>query len=698
MKTKYNRSQSISMNLESKKLIKAGLLGFCFFLGYTAHTQISEVTRDTLSKVLIKSTRIGQELSRTPRSVHVDSYDPLTNDLNPVNINQYLEEIPGVFATNGYNYAQDMRLSIRGFGARSAFGIRGVKLIVDGIPETTPDGQGQVDNIDISAITRVESLRGAASSLYGNASGGVLAINTMKDFDETFATANFQMGSFGMNKVDVSAGLKEGQNRILLRANHQTFEGYREHSEAKQTNWSARWLRYVEDGEFDILVNYTNSPEANDPGGVNLEQATTMPTTARDANLFYDAGESIEQFKISGRYTKKLFNDWTLSSYGFFSIRDFKGYLPFENSGYIDLYRSYGGAGINLSYQKIYGQAVNNLQIGYDIGWQYDDRERYDNLQGSIGGLVFDQQERFNAVGVYLYDHIDWQKWSLDIGLRYDDNRLEAEDHILTNGDGSDQLEYHQLNPNIGVLRQLSDKSSIYFQLATSFETPTLSELSADPSGTEGFNEELAPQKALSLELGFRQSYGFGAVSIAAFRIKTEDEIIPYELEAFPGRDFFRNAGSTERWGVEIDNDMTVGNYVTWASSYSFSDFSYDDYVLSGTDLAGNKLPGIPIHRLTNSLKVSPVDDAMISIQSLYTGRIYANDRNAVEIEPVHLINLSASYTIETKRIDIHPVIGVNNLLGTDYYSNIRINAFGSRFYEAGPTAQVYAGARFTIR
>ena len=453
----------------------------------------------TTETVLISAPRLSVALSTLPRSVSIIEVNPNGAENQSLSLNEFIQEVPGLFVLNANNYAQDLRISIRGFGARSAFGIRGIKLIVDGVPETTPDGQGQIDNIDLSVLSKLEILRGASSSLYGNASGGVISIQTKDKVDKPYISIGTTIGSFDMLRYEIEAGLKSKRSQVILHAGHTNVDGYREQSEMVSTNLNAKWIyKLSEKGTLNVVANYTNSPTANDPGGVNLAQAEENPRTARNLNVSFDAGEAITQFKLSTHYKTTISTNWTLDSYAFVNNRDFYGRLPFEDGGIVDLQRKYFGSGANMTHKLLLDNGINLFQWGVDAAKQIDGRLRYDNLQGVEGPESFHQDEIFSNIGFYIQDQYSIGDWTFEGGLRMDLNKLQAKDKILTNGDNSDEIDLNRANPSFGVSYRSSATSSLFFNIASSFETPTLSELSADPAGAEGFNNELIAMKALT--------------------------------------------------------------------------------------------------------------------------------------------------------------------------------------------------------
>ncbi|MEP0478906.1 MAG: TonB-dependent receptor plug domain-containing protein, partial [Nonlabens sp.] len=365
-----------------------------------------------------------------------------------LSLQEYTQQTPGVFTQNANNFAQDLRVSMRGFGARSAFGIRGIKLIVDGIPETTPDGQGQLDNLNLGIIDRLEVLKGPSSSLYGNASGGVISIQTIDQVEKPFSTLKATAGSYGFQNLQATAGINAGNATYIFHGNYVKSDGYRDQSGFEQYNANVKAnFKLSEKFTLKALLNYSDSPQADDAGGINLASVEEDRRQARDANVLFQTGETIQQFKAGLSAIWNINTSTTVEGYMFYNNRQFEGRLPFEFGGLIDLGRDYVGQGANITYSK----GKNTLKAGYDFGYQNDDRQRFRNLEGIKGEQTLDQKERFTNLGIYVTDHLELDKWYLTGGIRFDYNKLTAVDEFLDNGDDSGDITLNSLNPSIGA-------------------------------------------------------------------------------------------------------------------------------------------------------------------------------------------------------------------------------------------------------
>ncbi|PRP68143.1 TonB-dependent receptor family protein [Nonlabens agnitus] len=625
-----------------------------------------------------------------PFSVESRSFQTSRQRLQQLSFNEYLEGIPGLFILSPNNFSQDLRISLRGFGARSAFGIRGIKIVVDGIPETTPDGQGQLDNLTLGIIDELQVLRGPASLLYGNASGGVINIKTIREIDSSFVQAGSTIGNYNMFKWDLLSGVKHNNGATIISLSRTTTDGYREHAafETNQLNIRSSF-NLKGSSSLDFQLNYTDSPVALDAGGLTIEEVNLDRRQARTQNVEFDSREQVRQLKTGVSFSKS-WNQIGFQSYGFYSYRDFDNNLPFESGGQVELYRNYYGQGSYLTYETLGKNSTNKIQLGYALAFQADQRQRFDNLNGVRGSSDFNQLESFNSYGFYLIDNLEFSNWNLQGGLRYDINTLKAEDRTVAANNSKQNL--NSWSGSLGVTYELPNSNYLYGNVSTSFETPALTELSSNPNGATGFNENLDPQRAINYEVGFKNSASKLRWNAALFYIRTSDDLVPFEIAQFPNRTFYRNAGSTNRYGLELSGEMLLLQSVTLNGSYTFSQFEYDEYTLDQNDLSGNLLPGIPKHTAALGLTYQATNQLTIQWNNTYRGSLFADDANATQVEDAIISNINLGYPIEFNGVNLTLRTGVNNLFDTQYFDNIRINAFGNRYYEPAPGINFYTG------
>ncbi len=646
---------------------------------------------DVLDEIVVSATRMESSVRDVARSISIVHKERIQNGTQQLGIDEALAGVPGLYMQNRYNFAQDLRISLRGFGARSSFGIRGIKIIVDGIPETLPDGQGGIDSIDIGSTQSIEILRGPASSLYGNASGGVIAITSELGNSPPFVEGRVAAGEFDYQQYQLKAGGEIGSADFLFNVSRTEIDGYRDHSNFRGSIINTKLaIPLGENDKLTFALNHSDQPEAQDPGGINAAQAATDPSSARDRNILFDAGESLSQQRVGFVYERdRASGKLTLRNH--YVWRDFANKLPFTNGGSVDLDRFFYGFGVQYSLGEFMPDNLS-LMFGVDLDRQDDDRKRYDNNDGVLGPLVFDQNERVDSTGIFVQGRYEINDaWALLAGLRYDELSYDVTDRFLTNGDDSGKLDFDEVSPSFAINYRM-DSGVLFASYSSSFETPTTTEL-ANPDGSGGFNTSLVAQTADNFELGFKRSNENLYYEITVFTIDLKNELIPFELAAFPGRTFFVNAGSSKRDGIETALSWKSNSGLQFDVSYTWSDFNFEDFVDdSGNDFSGNQLPGLP--RQFGYLGLSYNTDSGFSgtFETIYSGDLYANNANSTNVSSYTVANLRLGYDFQNGKWMIRPYIGINNLFDEAYNSNIRINAFGGRYFEPAPTRNFYAG------
>ena len=652
-------------------------------ISFNLNAQDSLQQKISLKEITLDAIRIKIPKRIIPFALSHRRFQPQQLDISQNSLQDYLTAVPGLFGQNTQNFAQDLRLSIRGFGARSGFGIRGIQLIVDGIPETTPDGQGQLDNLPLGLIESLNVIRGPASTFYGNASGGVIQINTLQDFKKNFARLRVQGGNYSSRNLAATVGLKKSKTKAVFYQNLSESEGYRNHSKYKQQVFNARvWHDFAESSQIRWQFNYTNSPYAYDSGGINIDMVEDNRRQARPQNESFQTYETVNHLKTGVQWGKNINEKFSWESYVFYAHRDFEGRLPFSYGGIVDLKRNYYGLGSALEYHL---NKNHQMQLRFSLADQKDHRKRFKNLDGAQGENTLDQNELFFNTAVSYLDQIKWNFGLLRLGLRYDQNKLGTQLE-------SDQIKLNSVNPSIGFTYTSLRNHIIFVSYSRSFETPTLNELSANPTGDAGFNTYLSPSKAHNFELGWRYTTEGNTLEATLYSIKTQNEILPYELAAFPDRDFYRNTGNTRRMGIELFWEYKNGP-IELSVAYTFNSLKFDDYNLGGKNLSGNYLPGVPQQHLNTYLQYNFSKGWSSSLQTQYIGALYADDANQTRVADYFLANIRLWKSFK----NISFFGGINNLLDRAYYDNIRINAFGKRYYEPAPKRNLYLGLSLTF-
>ena len=656
---------------------------FPFFIFSNVQDSIQKIDLDN---VIVKSTKINANTKQIPLSVSIKNFRDEKNYNSQSSFSDFTRNTPGLFTSSSNNFSQDLRISIRGFGARSAFGIRGIKLIVDGIPETTPDGQSQLDNLPLGLVSSVEILRGPNANLYGNSSGGVISINTLTDSSEKYYRNSGIFGAYQYQSLQKTRILDWNNSSLIIHYDKRRSNGYRDQSGYKSNILNLKYINELDNNNKIVWqINYTDSPYAYDAGGLKLSDVENDRRQARKNNIDYDTYEKVKHLKTGVSWNHKRNENSFFDSYFFYQKRDFFTKLPFNFGGIISLDRDYYGLGTKYTKKYFRDNRNRTLVLGLDYLNQSDDRKRYKNDFGVQGEMTFDQIEQFKSTGLYMLSQTDFNSGLLvRYGIRYDINDIGT--------DSSSSIILDKLNPSVGLSYKVNSNDNIFFSFGTSFETPTLNELSNNPNGV-GLNEDLKSSSSLNYEIGWRKSVSNLTLEAIAYIISSENEILPYELEQFPGKNFYQNVGSTSRYGLELNSQLSFkGGRINL--SYTLSKNKFEDFLIDNNNLADNLIPGIPSQMLDLDIIFKLSRDRSLIISNRLIGERYADNANETLISSYNLLNIKYSKEIFSSS---EIFLGVNNAFNQEYFDNIRINAFGKRYYEPAPKRNFYFGINFSF-
>jgi len=645
-------------------------------------------------QITVTATRIEKPIDAVPAAVSVVSGADVQLARQQIGLDESLAQVPGLFMQDRYNFSQDLRISIRGFGARANFGIRGVRIFVDGIPETLPDGQGQVDSVDLGSIQSITVLRGSASALYGNASGGVILIDSERAPEQPSVAARLSVGELGFSKHQLKFGDTIGKLGFLVNLADFEIDGFRAQSQAKNRSANGT-LQYAigPDSNFRMAFNYTDQPVSADAGALTRAQAEANPRQAAPANALFDAGENLKQTRVGFVYDKSFGERHSLTARNYYVWRTFENALAFQAGGAVTIDRFFVGGGLMYTYRGTLAGRNHRLMLGVDVDNQDDTRKRFDNNFGALGALTFSQIEKVSNTGVFVQDELALlDKLALTAGVRHDSVRFDVDDNFLGDGNNSGRRTLSQTSPTIGLLYSLSPALNLYTNVATSFETPTTTEL-ANPAGG-GFNQALDPQLATNYEVGVKGALGgSNRYSLALFDIEVKDELVPFELPGSPGRSFFRNAGSSTRRGLELGFASTPFQGISLSVAYTYSDFSFDRFIDdAGNDFSGRNIPGLPQNVLHAQIAWHHPHGFFTALDALHVSRFFLDNANSVHDGNYTLSNLRSGYAMDRGAWRWSVFGGANNLFDESYNANTRINAAVGRFFEPGPSRNLYAG------
>ncbi|MFW5825392.1 MAG: TonB-dependent receptor family protein [Marinobacter sp.] len=648
-------------------------------------------------RITVTAPRLDRDLYATPAALTRVNQRQIRQGEQGVRLDESLEFVPGLYLQNRDNFAQGQRISSRGFGARAPFGIRGLHIRVDGIPYTLPDGQAQIDAVDLASADGVEVIRGPSSVLYGNAAGGVIDITTADGRRmRQSPVLEVQGGSHGLRQAGVRAGGEQGDWFHALSASALHSDGYRDQSEVEKYLFNGK-LGYRLDDERTVtaLLNLLDTPKAEDPGGLGREAAEEDPEQAWQFAEALDAGQSVDQQLVGAHYRDRGFAGGALDLRAFYSWRDFEQQLPFPGPSLINYQRDYYGGSLEYSRQTSLASRPLDWVMGLDVGWQEDDRGRRAVAPGgAVTGTTADEFQQAQSTGVFAQG--EWsltERLGLSAGVRHDRVALSIDDDYF--GDGSDDTgdrTFREWSGSLGLSYRYRPAHQVYATVGDAFETPTFTEF-ARPDGGGGFNRDLEPQQARNYELGGRGLFANGLeYDLALFSVNVDDELIPFENG--DGRTFYRNAGRTSRDGLE--GALTWPFLQAWEarSSLTLARYRFDRYTTDeGDDLSGNDLPGLPRTLWHGALAWQGPGGRFAEVSAHYKGDFYADDGNTEAVDSHWRLDLKGGdrWPIGSgTSVEVYG--GIRNLLDEDYFENVRVNANYGRYYEPAPGRTFYAG------
>ena len=634
--------------------------------------------------------RIANESASFSASVRTRSDQDL-NSTPSLSLEEITTGLPGLSVQSRTHFALGDRITIRGFGWRAQFGVRGIQMTLNGIPLTVADGQSVVHIIDPSFIRSLEVIRGPASTFWGNASGGVLSLSTQPPPSAGHTVRLKQTaGSYGLSKTDVQVTPDLGKHQLSVYSSYLAQDGFRQHSETRLLR--SGFTSDVSLGEgrgLRLIGALQHMPRADSPGSLGREAAQQNPEQARETIRNFDVGKDVTQGQLGATYYDDV-GLGTLNATAYGIARDLQNPIPFS---VIDLNRKAGGLRVTLEDQN---ESVR-WGVGVEGKLQHDDRKEFTSEGGTPDSLLIDQLETVDNAAAFGRLALPFGRLQVNAGLRADWIEFEADDRLGTD-DGTQT--FRTLSPSIGLSYDF-DTARLFANVSTGLETPTTTELSNRPDGQGGFND-LDAERILGVETGVTGVWSAQQLSydVTLFYQDIDDVLVPFQERTF-GPTYYRNQGAARHLGIETSFQWRPAELVSIQGSYSYVDAEFTAGTIQGpedsTSLDGNQLPGVPSHRLgaTAQLQADPVRGS-ITVQ--HVGEQYADSKNTATNDGYTTVDLRVSHPGFSVPGDatVTPFIALNNAFDVRY-NDVVVNAFGGRFYEpaAGRHWRVGASLQF---
>lgn len=672
-----------------KKVFFTAILSLFVYSTLNAQAEAeADTLRGVLDEITIEATYSPITLGNAPMafSYKVRSDEDLA--ARPAaTMDQLSYMIPGISISNRENYALGERLTIRGLGWRTPFGVRGVQVILDGLPLTEADGQTIMNMIDPAMVKRVELLRGPSATFWGNSSGGVLYLSTIPERGESKIQYRGYGGSFQTLKQELRWNFTSGESQYYGYATYFDTDGFRDHSEARLFRMNIGSRHQLSDrSSLRLIGSYTSMPESRHPGSLTSEMAEESPRTARENFENAAAGKDFEQLMWGVSFIQQFDSGvWDVTAHG--TYRDLQNPLPFG----IVTFDRFGGT-LRSTYS--FTELPFELDTGAEFRAQYDDRIRF-----GPGGdeIVLEQQETVLNQAFFARAAVPLtSRFTASAGLRADWLQFNA-DGVQLIEDSEDDFDgersFFSLNPSVGFSYRFAD-SQLFANFSTSFESPTTTELVNRPGGGAGFNPDISPERTVGIETGLRgyinsinTEYDF-----TIYGMRVNDLLVQFQTEA-GGQDFFRNEGNSNHYGIETSVTVNALQNLSLGVMVNLLRAKFDD-----GEFDGNDLPGIPKFRggFNATYRIA---SQIISADVEFVDSYPADSENSSETDSYFLTNLRWTTTAIglSENSSLRPFINVNNIFNTRYSTSVNINAFGGFYFEPGPDRSIQAGLQLSF-
>jgi iron complex outermembrane receptor protein len=678
----------------------------------------------TLGVVVVTATRLEASPFNVPAAISRVPADQLREDALGINLADDVSTVPGLLARNRNNYAQDQQISIRGIGANSAFGIRGVRVYQDGIPATGPDGQGQVSQFNLDSAERVEILRGPFSALYGNSSGGVIQLFTAEGEQPGQLRSALAYGSFDTFRAGLSASGESGPFGYNAAFTHFTVDGYRDHSSARNESFNGKFdYRINDNSKLSLIANIVSRPDAEDPLGLTPAQFAENPNQTTAVALQFNTRKSLEQQQGGLIYDLNLSDTQSIRLLGYYGHRSVEQFLsipagsqapPTSAGGVVDLNRKFGGGDARWSWHGSLADRPLSWVVGLSYDRQNELRRGYNNFVGTtlgVKGLLRRDEnnisEDFDQYTQGTWDFAD--DWSVTLGVRHSEVKFDSQDHYFvgTNGDDSGNVTYSATSPVAGLVYKARPWLHLYASYGQGFQTPLGSELAYRADGSTGLNLALRPARSDSSELGAKVQISNDLTGeLTFFQALTENEIVVNTNVG--GRSTYQNAGRTRRSGGELSFAYRFAEKWRAQLAYTYVDATYSDAYrtcvgapcATPTALvpAGNRLPGVPKNNVYANVRWGDELGWHVGANGQFVSSVAVNDQNTVFTPSYAIFGADVGYGADLRSFHLNTFVRANNLFNKRYVGSVIVGDGNGRFFEPGPGFNMLAGVSVTMK
>lgn len=655
-----------------------------------------------IKRIVVSATRTRQSGFDVPVSIYTVTGRQVAEANEQENLTESLRRVPGINVQNRQDYAQGVRITSRGFGSQTAFGTRNVKILIDGIPATQPDGTGDSEVIDLGDVSRIEVLSGPFSVLYGNAAGGVLQVFSKNGPAQPTVGGGILAASYGSWRADANYGGTakfgaDGSFNYMMDASDFYSGGYRDHSSARRQQFYGKYRIQVDpDTSYTILIDGLNEPQSLDPGGLTAAQYHADPRQAGNGADAFDTRKTLRHFQVGLVYRHRIDANNSIQVSLYEATHDVLQYLPFTGSfaasggGVVDLARKSGGIGARWTHKDHIATIPVTAIAGVDFGYEDQHRKGYVNDYGTIGALRRNEQDIARNLAEYLQLNADLTKrLLLDVGLRHSQERYSVQDLFvtptLTNDSGS--VSYSHTSLVAGATYRLTPTTNLFADYGDGFETPTLDQLAYLPNGAAGFNSALRPSTSANYEAGIKSLLGSRTyLKLAVFHIHTSDQIVVSSSNN--GRTAYDNAGSTARNGVDASIDSFLPHHVELYGSYTLLDATFKNGAI-----AGDFLPGVPRQQLYGEADWhDPASGFYTSLNGSWQSRMYVDNQNSAYAPGYFTAGIAGGFRQKLGPLGFNEFLRVSNILNRTYVGAVVIAANNGQYYEPAPGRNFVVG------